>query len=99
MSILKYLDRAKRIDDLIGRKATGNAEEFARKLGVSRRALMLDLGELKEMGAPICYDKVCETYYYEGEYGFFFHNKETMKKIRGGENNLMFLSGCNTIAL
>ena len=42
MSLLKYLERAKRMDDLIRRKATGNVEEFASKLGISQ----------KRMGAP-----------------------------------------------
>ena len=83
MSILKYIDRAKRMDDLIRRKATGNAEEFARKLGVSRRILMENIGDLKELGAPICYDEFCKSYYYKSEFSFFLHNRDA-DKIRGG---------------
>ena len=86
MSILKYIDRARRMDDLIRRKATGSAEEFARRLGVSRRILMENLNDLKELGAPICYDDCCKSYYYKNEFSLFFHNKDALNKIRGGRD-------------
>ncbi len=91
MSILKYIDRAKRMDDLIRRKATGSAEEFAGKLGVSRRILMENLGDLKELGAPIEYDDCCKSYYYKGEFSLFLHNRDDINKIRGGAD-YFFLS-------
>jgi biotin operon repressor len=53
MSLLKYIDRLKRMDDLIRRKATGSPEEFSQKLNISRSQLLQDLKELKELGAPI----------------------------------------------
>ena len=68
MSLLKYLDRAKRIDDLIRRKATGNAQEFAHKLGISRSVLMEHLGDLRELGAPIRFSNIVRSYYYENEF-------------------------------
>lgn len=83
MSILKYLQRAKRMDDLIQRKATGNSEEFARKLGISRSVLMEHLRDLREMGAPIHYSEVCESYYYAQEFGIFLRKQE-IKKLQGG---------------
>jgi HTH domain len=73
------------MDDLIRRKATGSADEFARKLGVSRRILMENLGDLKELGAPIEYDDCCKSYYYKGEFSLFLHNGDA-NKIRGGAN-------------
>lgn len=85
MGILKYVDRAKRMDDLIYRKATGTTQEFAQKLGISRPALMVNLRELKELGAPICYDEHLQTYYYDGDFNFFLRSKEAMRKIRGGK--------------
>ena len=84
MSILKYIDRAKRMDDLIRRKATGTAEEFAHRLGISRRILMENLSDLRELGAPIEYDDCCKSYYYKGEFSLFLHNRDALNKIRGG---------------
>jgi predicted DNA-binding transcriptional regulator YafY len=65
MGVLKYLDRFKRIDDLVRRRATGSPEEFAKKLGISKSMLMLNLAELKELGAPLKYNSVENTYYYD----------------------------------
>ena len=64
MSLLKYIDRLKRMDDLIRRKATGNAEEFAEKLGISTSQLFQDLKEMKELGAPVNYCHVSRSYLY-----------------------------------
>ena len=64
MSIIKYLDRIKRMDDLIRRKATGTPDEFAERLDLSRSALMKYLKLLKEINAPLEYDQYRRTYYY-----------------------------------
>jgi predicted DNA-binding transcriptional regulator YafY len=64
MSLLKYLERLKRIDDLIRRKVTGSPNEFAIKLEISRSQLLNDLKELKELGAPISYSSTYRSYYY-----------------------------------
>ena len=64
MSLLKYLERLKRMDDLIRRKATGSPEEFSRKLNISRSQFLQDLKELREMGAPIEYCKITRSYIY-----------------------------------
>ena len=55
MSLLKYVERLKRIDDLIRRKATGTPEEFASRLGVGKTILMEELRELKQLGADVHY--------------------------------------------
>ena len=64
MSIIKYLDRIKRMDDLIRKKATGPPDEFAEKVGLSRSALMKYIKLLKEMNAPLEYDKERQCYHY-----------------------------------
>lgn len=64
MSLLKYIDRLKRMDDLIRRKGTGTPNEFAEKLGISKSMLMINLSELKEMGALLTYDTINQTYVY-----------------------------------
>lgn len=64
MGFERYLDRIKRIDKLIYRKATGTSEEFAERVGLCRSALLQYLSELKELGAPVKYCKISQTYYY-----------------------------------
>ena len=61
MSLKKYIDRFKRIDQLIRLKATGTPKELAEKLHISEALLYLTLSEMKELGAPICYDKSSKT--------------------------------------
>lgn len=80
MSLLKYIDRIKRIDDLIKRKATGNAESFAKKLGISRSQLLQDLKELRELGAPIEFNTERQCYVYTRDYSFSINKHE----IKGG---------------
>ncbi len=65
MSLLKYVARVKRMDDLIRRKATGTPDEFAQRLGISKSMLMLNLMELKQLGAPVKFSHIEQTYYYE----------------------------------
>jgi predicted DNA-binding transcriptional regulator YafY len=84
MSLLKYLERAKRMDDLIRRRATGNADEFARKLGISRSVLMEHIRDLKEMGAPIKFCEFTRGYYYAMEYTFMLGKKVEMRELKGG---------------
>ncbi len=64
MSIIKYLERIKRMDDLIRRKATGTPDEFACRMDLSLSALAKYIKLLKEMGAPIAYDNNRKSYHY-----------------------------------
>lgn len=78
MSLTKYINRIDQIDQLIRMKATGNPENFAEKLRLSKSMLMENLKELKELGAPIAYCSYRCTYYYISEckfkFGFDFDN-------------------------
>ncbi|MBK7652717.1 MAG: HTH domain-containing protein [Flammeovirgaceae bacterium] len=67
MSLLKYIERLDRMNDLIRRKATGNPDEFAKKLQVSRSQLMQDLKELRDLGAPIEFCNASQSYWYTRE--------------------------------
>lgn len=89
MSILKYLERAKRMDDLIRRKATGNSVEFAKKLGISRSLLMIDLHELKELGAPIQFDDQRQSYVYSSEFRLFLSEKGLRQYLGGYAQNYL----------
>ncbi len=70
MSKLSYLNRLRRIDYLIRTRATGSTNEFASRLGVSRSQLCDDLSDLRTLGAPICYSRIRQTYYYRYEVNF-----------------------------
>lgn len=64
MSLFKTIERVRQIDSLIRRKATGNPGEFARKLGISRSMLMLNIQEFRDMGIKIEYDQNINSYKY-----------------------------------
>lgn len=86
MSILKYIDRLKRMDDLIRRKATGSAIEFAEKLEISPSQLFQDLKEMRALGAPIDYCPKRKSYFYgkEGKLVLDFTNEG--QAVKGGQN-------------
>lgn len=61
---MSTLDRLQRMDylvDLIQRKATGNVDQLAKKLNVSRRTVHNLIDVLKGMDAPIAWDPVRAT--------------------------------------
>lgn len=86
MSLLKYIERLKRMDDLIRRKATGKAEEFASKLGISRSQLLQDVKELRELGAPIEYCQTNQSYVYTKPCSLNID----LNAVRGGKNSCVF---------
>jgi predicted DNA-binding transcriptional regulator YafY len=61
----KFFDRFTRIDQLIARKATGTPQELADKLEISESTLYEYFSVMKDLGAPIKYDKFKNTYFYE----------------------------------
>jgi len=88
MSLLKYIERLKRMDDLIRRKATGTPYEFAARLGIGKSVLMDELRELKELGAEITYCRDSQSYYYEREFILKIGNldRSNQQELRGGRN-------------
>ncbi|MEK6783555.1 MAG: hypothetical protein AABY93_17765 [Bacteroidota bacterium] len=87
MSLLKYIDRLKRMDDLIRRKATGTPEDFAQRLGIKKTMLMEELQELKALGAEVTYCRMTESYYYLNPFVLKIgidKNDQTM--VKGGQN-------------
>ncbi len=64
MSLIKYIERVRRMDSLISRMATGTPEEFAEKMGIRRSTLFLSLQEMREMGVDIKYSVIRQSYYY-----------------------------------
>jgi len=65
MTLFEQLDRIKRLDGLIRRKATGKPADLARRLNVSRATLFRYIDDLRSFGAPVTYDKERQTYAYQ----------------------------------
>jgi predicted DNA-binding transcriptional regulator YafY len=70
--MLRQIERMQYIDQLIRLKSTGCPEDFAEKLGVSRRQLFNIIEELKILGAPIYYNKEYKSYCYEYQVRLLF---------------------------
>lgn len=66
--IYKQLNRLQQIDQLIRQKRTGNAEELAQKLQISRRLVYYWLDELKDMGLEINYNRGVKSFVYQKPY-------------------------------
>jgi len=62
-----FVIRLERINHLIKTKATGNPRQLSNRLNISERSLYEYISVLKEMGAPIQYDRHRETYFYNEE--------------------------------
>jgi predicted DNA-binding transcriptional regulator YafY len=60
----KFIERFKRIDELIALRATGNKAELADKLDISESTLYEFLKVLKELGAPIDYNQERCSYFF-----------------------------------
>lgn len=76
------MERVKRMDDLIRKRATGTPEEFANKLNISRSQLLQDLKEFKQLGAPVEYCTIRGTYQYAKDCPSLFDFRT--EKIYGG---------------
>jgi predicted DNA-binding transcriptional regulator YafY len=73
----RFLERFKKIDNLISIRGTGTPAQFADKLELSESMLYEYLSVLREQGAPIAYDKEKQTYYYEKRGSFKIIFEET----------------------
>jgi len=70
MSQIEQFQKMKRMDYFIRIKGTGTPEKLADKLTVSRATIFRYLVSFKEMGAPICYCKERQSYYYKEDFEF-----------------------------
>lgn len=104
MKNIDQLIRMRKAHQLIKQSNTGIPKEFATKMNISERSLYRLLDLLKEMEAPICYDKKNFTYYYCSNFEFRFQihvevlKKEELIKIYAGnsimqKNNRLTYSG------
>ncbi len=70
MRLLQKIELFKRMDDMIQHKSTGSPIAFAKRLGICESTMYNHLKELKELGAPIKYDKSRLSYYYKTQTTF-----------------------------
>lgn len=79
MSLLKSIERLKRMDDLIKKEITGTSKEFAEKLGIPRSMFMENLNEMKELGAEIAFYSFRCSYQYTNGFSVVIGTKEKIK--------------------
>ncbi len=63
----KFIERFKRIDAILQNKSSGTPAQLAERLGISESTLYEFIAVMKELGAPIQYDKFAQRYFYEQE--------------------------------
>ena len=64
MKTIKQLEQLRKAHQLIKQENTGTPSEFANKLNISNRQIYNITDYLKEIDAPIEYNRKTETYYY-----------------------------------
>lgn len=72
---LNVVERLIKMDSLIKKEKTGNSNQFAQKLGISRSQFYNDIDELKDLGIKIRYNKYKLSYEYFGAYVLEIHQR------------------------
>jgi predicted DNA-binding transcriptional regulator YafY len=68
-----FVSRFQTIDKLIQKKNTGNATRLAEKLKISERTVKEFIAVMKELGAPIYYNRKACSYCYAKNGRFVIH--------------------------
>lgn len=68
MNNLKQLERLKKVHGLIKSECTGSPAELAQKLHIGVRQTYSLLEQLREMDAPIAFNRRTKTYFYLSDY-------------------------------
>ena len=94
MTINKYVNRLRQINQLIRQQRTGSPKELAIKLGISERQVYNSIDYLRDKEVPISYCRFRKTYYYSEpvdlRISFSLVNLSTQetKEMDGGKNNI-----------
>ena len=94
MNNLKQIQRLRRIHQLIKNERTGTPKELSRKLNVSERQVYMILDQLREMDAPIKYNRRSSTYYYDDSFDLFVN---VSVQVMQGEKLLHIYAGANFV--
>ena len=84
MNLLEKIKLIERVDGLIHRKCTGTPGRLATRLGISERNTYNLINTMKDMGAPIYFCKVRNSYCYEHQGQFSFEFKVREQRYIGG---------------
>lgn len=68
MKNLKTLERLQQLHQRIVQENTGTPKEFASFMNISERSLYKLIEQLKDFTAPICYNRISNTYYYTHDF-------------------------------
>ena len=67
MPLQKYINRIRYIDSLVRIKGTGNADQLAKRMDLSRSVTLSYISAMKQEGFPIKYCRKRNSYYYSEE--------------------------------
>jgi transcriptional antiterminator len=68
MKNLKNLERLQQLHQRIVQENTGTPKELANFMNISERSLYKLIEQLKDLTAPICYNRTSNTYFYNGDF-------------------------------
>ena len=105
MKLIEYTERINLLNKLINEKRTGCPEKLSKRLKISKGRLYQLIEELRLLGAPICYSRNLETYFYANEFEIIAHlslkplNAAELIKTNAGftvlEKNINFFTHSN----
>jgi predicted DNA-binding transcriptional regulator YafY len=82
--LIKQIEHLEKIDKLIRERRTGTPDEFAQKVGISRRQLYNYLDELRSYGVDVCYSRVCQSFGYKNNKRLrVYFNCEEIEESKG----------------
>ena len=88
MTILKQMERINKANKLIMAERTGDPDQFAEQLGISRSQLYNIIDQFKDFGAPLLYNKKDKTFFYNKP--FSLELKYSLKAITENEEIEIF---------
>lgn len=62
---IRQIERMQMLNKLIASRRTGNPDELANRLGISRSQLYLIIDYIKDMGLKISFSRKINSFYYE----------------------------------
>ena len=92
MKTIKKIEQLKKVHKLIKRESTGSPKELASRVNVSERQIFIILEQLREMEAPIRFNRRTNTYFYDDDFELLINisvqvmQREKLLSIYAGKN-------------
>jgi len=99
MKLIQHIERLEKIEKLIQQSQTGTPDEFAGKIGISRRQLYNYLEEIRSYGVEIRYSRKHQSFRFENNKRLKIHfaceviGHSAKQKINGGGQLFSHTSG------